>query len=71
MDTEARKRRLGEKLRKLRDEKDLSLRELAALADTDYSQIHRIEIGQISPTAVTLENLAEALKVKICVFFDC
>lgn len=71
MDTEARKKRLGEKLRKLRDERDLSLRELAALADTDYSQIHRIEIGQISPTAVTLENLAEALKVKPCVFFDC
>jgi transcriptional regulator with XRE-family HTH domain len=71
MDTEARKRRLGEKLRKLRDERDLSLRELAALADTEYSQIHRIEMGQISPTAVTLENLAEALKVKPCVFFDC
>ncbi|WP_089892623.1 helix-turn-helix domain-containing protein [Chitinophaga arvensicola] len=71
MDTEVRKKSLGEKLRKLRDERDLSLRELAALADTDYSQIHRIEIGQISPTAITLENLAEALKVKPCVFFDC
>ncbi len=71
MDIEVRRKKLGEKLRKLREEKDLSLRELAALADTDHSQIHRIEIGQISPTAITLENLAEALKVTPCAFFDC
>lgn len=71
MDTDIQKKRLGEKLRKLRDEKGLSLRELAALADTEYSQIHRIEIGQISPTAITLENLAEALKITPCAFFDC
>lgn len=65
------KKELGEKLRTLRESKGLSLRALAAEADTDHSQIHRIEIGQISPSIVTLQSIADALGVTLCDFFDC
>jgi transcriptional regulator with XRE-family HTH domain len=65
------KKALGDKLRTLRDSKGLSVRALAALADIDHSQIHRIEKGDISPSAITIQKLADALEVTPCAFFDC
>ncbi|MCW3462061.1 helix-turn-helix domain-containing protein [Chitinophaga nivalis] len=65
------KQEFGEKLRKLRKGKKLSMRQLALLADIDHSQIRKIEIGAISPTVPTLYSLAEALGITPCDFFDC
>jgi transcriptional regulator with XRE-family HTH domain len=65
------KKALGEKLQSLRNSKSLSIRELAALADIEHSQISRIESGMISPSAITIQKIADALEVTPCDFFDC
>ena len=65
------KKVLGDKLQNLRKSKKLSIRELAALADIEHSQISRIEKGLISPSAVTIQKIADALEVAPCDFFDC
>jgi transcriptional regulator with XRE-family HTH domain len=69
--TELIKKEFGEKLRKLRKAKKLSMRKLALFADIDHSQVRKIEKGEISPTVPTIYSLAEALGVTPCVFFDC
>lgn len=69
--TDKLKKALGGKLRNLRESKELSIRALTALANIDHSQIHRIEKGDISPSAITIQKLADALEVTPCAFFDC
>lgn len=55
---------LGLLLRRLREERGLSLRELAQLADVDHAYIYRLEAGdKESPSEETLSKLIRALKV--------
>lgn len=54
---------LGNKLRAIRLERNLSLRELADKADMDHNNIHRIEQGTVNPSYTTLILIAEALEV--------
>jgi transcriptional regulator with XRE-family HTH domain len=54
---------LGNKLRTMREQRDLSLRDLAALADVDHNNINLIEMGQRNPSFITVILLAEALGV--------
>lgn len=56
---------LGTFLRESREAADLSLRELADRAGVDYAVIHRLEHGERSPRAETLQALAPHLGVKI------
>lgn len=50
-------------LRKLREEKNLSLRDLAKLAGIDHAYIHRLETGdKESPSDDVLAKLIRALK---------
>lgn len=64
---EARKKRItkdfGQRLKKIRKEKKLSLRQLASEAELEHAQIARIEQGIINPTLTTIVLLAEALGV--------
>jgi transcriptional regulator with XRE-family HTH domain len=60
---EKRLKQFGRHLQKLREQKNLSLRELASLASMDFSQIHRIEKGKTNPGLTILLNLAESLDV--------
>lgn len=53
--------REGRKLRKGK----ISLRRLQQISDVDYSQIHRIEKGESSPSLVTLKALADALQISL------
>ena len=53
----------GERLKKLREEKKLSLRALADIAEMDYGNISEIENGKINPSLITIISLAEALEV--------
>jgi transcriptional regulator with XRE-family HTH domain len=51
-------------LQTLREERGLSLRELAQLADIDHAYIHRLETGaKESPSDEALTKLGRALKV--------
>lgn len=54
---------LGFLLRNLREERGLSLRELAQLADIDHAYVHRLETGaKESPSDDVLNKLIRALK---------
>ncbi len=54
----------GMKLRKLRERKALSLRELSDLSGVDYNAIWRIEVGRTGAQPRTVRRLAEALGVE-------
>lgn len=56
---------LGDRLRKLRLEKKLSMQKLANLAEIELSQVSRIEKGKANPKFLTLLSLASALEVSI------
>lgn len=58
--------RLGAYLQHLRDERQLSLRALAAKAQVDFSYISRVEKGLVgSPKARQLYKIARALDIEV------
>lgn len=59
---------IGKKIKKLREEKGLSLRKLAAAIDVDPSHISRVENGNEASIKL-LEKLAEFFGVEISYFF--
>lgn len=60
---------VGQRLRLLRDQRGLSLRALSQRCGLSVNAIHRIELGENSPTVATLHLLATALNVPITEFF--
>ncbi|MEO6508798.1 MAG: helix-turn-helix transcriptional regulator [Patescibacteria group bacterium] len=54
---------LGANIKRLRETKNLSLRELSYACDIDNSKISKIEKGQINITFTTLLQLANALEI--------
>lgn len=54
----------GTHLKKIRNEKKISLRVLEQLSNVDYSQIHRIEKGETAPSLITLISLAKGLGIE-------
>ena len=59
------------KLHEIREEKGVSLRELAKLAGVSKTQINEIENGQSDPTLKTMCRIAKALHMKIEDIFWC
>ena len=55
----------GKHLRKLRQERKLSMRHLADLADIDYTQIAKIETGKINTTISTVYAISKALDITL------
>ncbi len=60
---------IGQKIRALRKERGLTLKQLAALANCSPSFISQVERGKVSPSIATLKQIASALKVNIVDFF--
>ncbi|HTI07728.1 MAG TPA: helix-turn-helix transcriptional regulator [Puia sp.] len=60
----------GENLRKLRNEKGLSLREMSYACSIDNSKIAKIEKGKINITLTTLLQLAVALEIHPSTLLD-
>jgi transcriptional regulator with XRE-family HTH domain len=56
--------KFGAKLKKIRTEKTLSLRELAARCDLDDSNISKIENGKVNIQLSTIFELAKGLGVE-------
>jgi len=54
---------LGEWLRQLRQERNLALREVAAVAEMDQAHLSKAELGQRLPTADQVVKLAKFFKV--------
>lgn len=61
---------LGEKLRQLRSERNISQRDLARLANLSPNSISLIERDETSPSVSTLQSLAAALNVRMSYFFE-
>ena len=61
---------IGAKIKTLRDERDLSMRELASRAGVAVSFISKIESGKTSPTIMTLQKILEAMRVPVVEFFN-
>ncbi|WP_419788497.1 helix-turn-helix domain-containing protein [Mucilaginibacter sp. SP1R1] len=51
--------------KKVRSGKSISLRKLEQLSNVDFSQIHKIEIGQSAPSLTTLNSLATGLDITL------
>ena len=56
-------RKFGLNLKRIREKKGLSLRELSYLCDIDNSKISKMEQGAVNVTLRTILHLAEALEV--------
>lgn len=61
---------LGEKLRQLRSERNISQRDLARMANLSPNSISLIERDETSPSVSTLQSLAAALSVRMSYFFE-
>ena len=56
-------------LRRWREKRGYSMRELARRARVGFVTVSRIENGHISPTVAMLEKLAKALEIDVREFF--
>ena len=61
---------LGERIRKLRKERGLTLEELSSLCGLTPGYLSKIENGKTSLPIATLSKIAKALNVEIMDFFD-
>lgn len=62
-------RAIGEKLRTVRQERQMSLRELANKAEVSASMLSQIETGKVFPSVRSLYTIANALDVSMDYFF--
>ena len=57
---------LGDKVRQMRLLKNLSQMKLAAMLDTEKTNLSRLENGNTNPTFLTLKKIADMLHVHLC-----
>lgn len=61
---------LGNRLRQIRGERNISQRDLAKLAGLSPNSISLIERNETSPSVATLQSLAMALNIRMSYFFE-
>ena len=57
--------KFGDRLKTIRNERNMTLEQLAFASDIEISQVHRVEKGSINPTLSTLSALAKGLEMSI------
>ena len=62
--------RVGDRMRLLRNEKKLTLRQLATRAGVSSSLLSKIEVGSSSPSLFTLYRVAKSLDTSLKSFFE-
>jgi DNA-binding XRE family transcriptional regulator len=65
MDNSEIKQRVGDRIRRIREDKNMSQQEIAVLCDFEKSSMSRIEAGRTNPTVTTLYKISSALGVAI------
>ncbi|MDR0231626.1 MAG: helix-turn-helix domain-containing protein [Dysgonamonadaceae bacterium] len=70
MDKEELYKRIGLKIRELREEKNISLQEFSDKLDIEYNNLIRIEKGRTNPTVGTLFKICQILEVKLVDVLD-
>lgn len=63
-------RKIGLKIRELRESKNLTLMELSVNLDIEYNNLIRIEKGRTNPTIGTLLKISQGLNVKLVDIVD-
>lgn len=61
---------IGNRIRELRKEQDITQLDLATKSDIDERQIQRLERGQTSPTLKTLVKITNGLNINFLDFFN-
>jgi transcriptional regulator with XRE-family HTH domain len=61
---------IGVTLKRLRTNRNLSMQQLATLAEIEKSQIYRIENGKVDVRISTLYLLADRLNIDVTDFFN-
>jgi len=61
---------IGEKIKRLRKENNLSIQKLARRSGVSAAGIHKIESNEMIPTITTLLKIANALEKKVSFFVD-
>ena len=62
-------KQIGNNIRRIRKEKNLTMQDLSFQSEIDYRQIGRIERGEINTTIISLLRIANAFNVEIALFF--
>jgi transcriptional regulator with XRE-family HTH domain len=62
--------RVGEKIRQLRESKDISINELAKKSQISVELVERLESGALIPSLSPLLKIAKALNVRLGTFLD-
>jgi transcriptional regulator with XRE-family HTH domain len=62
--------KVGASIRAKRLSKGLTIERLAADANMEYTQLSRIELGQINTSLFQVYKIAQALDVKMCDLFQ-
>ena len=65
MNTDERRKRLGERIKALREQQGLSQRKLALMIGSNQTHIWQIENGTVNVGLDTLCRLADALEVNV------
>ena len=58
-------------IKKIRQQKNITIRQLAALSGISKTELSDIETGKKIPTAYTLCAIAKALQVTLCTIISC
>ena len=61
---------LGNRIRKLREERSISQQALAEMCNIEKSNMARIEAGRTNPTLLTMYKISSALKVSLAELVD-
>ena len=64
------KKSVGNRIKKLRNQKGLSQEKLAELADLDRTYITSVECGKRNISIVNVQKIANALEISLNEFFD-
>lgn len=62
-------RKVGTKIRMMRLAKGFTIEKLAAEAGMEYTQLSRIELGQINTSLFQIYKLSKALSMNMCELF--
>jgi transcriptional regulator with XRE-family HTH domain len=58
-------KKVGQQIKKIRQEKDMSQKQLSELSEVERKYISNIEQGKVNLTLSTLERLADSLDKKV------
>jgi transcriptional regulator with XRE-family HTH domain len=63
-------KQIGNNVRRIRNQKGLTMETVANEAQIEYRQLGRIERGEVNATIISLLKISTVLKINLSQFFD-